>query len=1151
MERGILEPEAIEAMIDVSNRDTSAEFEVKLLSGKIQTRDVADRLLRAIEELAVGQHTEEHRLTYSYPDNMRVSIRGPENIHKICVSQSFKGIPADVERKTRYFESTSGRDLVDAPEVLSRFTLRSEKHIKKDFSGDVNEPKAHIRVIHRKSYMVEGGEFRIDFSAVKSRLFKKQYLRALLKNIPAYELEIEYIPRNPPRKPTEVRESLYNVIRPILAAYLGSPAILLQSEIQKYMQEFKFTGTRFYNIVSLNRAHVSRSRPFNILKGYTVTNKADGDRAGLYVARDRKLLLISRKGEHVMWTGLTATSDKFVEDFYDGEYLENKRLFCIFDTFRHRGKDTRQLPLFTTDEDIRTNPTSSRLGCARDFVKAINTDFNTSVAGFRIESKLFLAGDGPAMEEAIQTILDTEFEYPTDGLVFTPRSSPVAPPSELKGATWLRVYKWKPPHQNSIDFLLKFASNEPEYDPIAERMARKGTLYVSRSAGEDIVYPCETMTGEYTPPPVAADLKRIADTASRIPSVFQPSAPRDAEAHQIWVPVNRKKVPYDQEENRVEDNTIVECSYDTDTGRWNIMRTRHDKTFEYRVLRRPQYGQDIWAADNIWTLIHVPITADMIRSVVSNPPDDTFDDDAYYKEESGRDSVTVDLRGFHNRVKESQYMKYVMPGNSIFEMAVGRAGDLQKWIKSKASKVFGIDTASATMFNLPKGGACVRYLKEKSKGTTNLPKVLFAEGDMTKLFEEQGSHYMNIMLGKDEATTPYLKEFANVQHWDVMACQFAIHYACKDEETFKIFVQNVSNHCKSVFFGTCMDGMSVYSLLAGKNRYILRSSGRTFAQIDKKYDDEGEWKEEFGQEIEVTLESTDKPVTEYLVPFQKIVEMFGEAGFELLETKMFKDLYVAQSGISLDGSKQEFTSLHRTFAFKRVGEIGKKKEEDIYADMPPLEPGDDVEPEEEEEKKEEEIKIVEKTEKKVTLKKKEEEAPVESNIVFFFSKEPENKEFSSFYDTTFKLDDVEYKSAEHALQAIKAKTFGDEENFKKIVKAKSAQSAKSFGKKVDKFDDKIWDEKKEDVMRQILRAKFSQNPDARKKLLDTADKTIANADPRDNYWGIGTSATTTIAKNPSKWKGENKLGKLLMELREELRAEDEADEAAAAEKEEE
>ena len=1145
MERGIQEPEAVESLIDVANRDSSAEFEVKLLAGKIQTRDTAERLIQAIQSLSSGEHTEEHRLTYSYPDNMRVSIFTPENIHKVCVTQNFKGIAADVERKTRYFESTGGRDLVDAPEVLTRFTLRSEKHIKKDFSGDVNEPKAHIRVIHRKSYMVEGGEFRIDFSSVKSRMSKKQTLREVLKNIQTFELEIEYLPRNPPRKPSEVRASLYNIIQPILAAYLESPAILLQSEIQKYIQEFKFTGIRFYNIVSMNRSHLSKNRPHNILKGYTVTNKADGDRAGLYVARDRKVLCVTKKGEHVSWTGLIATSDKHAEDFLDGEFIEGHNLFCIFDTFRYKGKDVRQLPLFTTDEDIRINPTTSRLGCARDFVKSINTDFNTIVSGFRIETKLFLAGDGPAMEEAIQTILDTEFEYSTDGLIFTPRSSPVAPPTELRGSTWMNVYKWKPPHQNSIDFLLKFDSSESEYDPVYERLSRKGTLYVSKTAGEDIVFPCETLTGEYVPPPMSAELRRIAETSSRIPSVFQPSAPRDPEAHQVWVPINRKNIPYDLEENRIEDNTLVECSYDIDKGRWNVMRTRYDKTFEYRVLRRPQYGQDVWVADDIWGLIHVPITDAMLRTVVSNPPDDTFDDDAYYKEESNRDSVTVNLRGFHNRVKESQYLKYVVSGNTIFEIAVGRAGDMHKWTKSKATKVFGIDT-SPNSFNLPKGGACMRYLKEKMKGTRNLPKVLFAEGDMTKPLEDQESLYLSIVLGKTEASTPYLKEFAGLKHWDVMACQFAIHYACQSEEMFKIFVQNVKNHCKSVFFGTCMDGMSVYAMLAGKDRYILRSSGRTFAQIDKKYTDEGDWKEEFGQAIDVTLESTDKTMTEYLVPFTKITELMNEAGFDLLESKPFHDLYVGQTGIALDQSQQDYSFLHRTFAFKRRGDI--KEEESIEFDLPEMEKEEEhVEPAE----KEETPKIAEKTEKTVTLKKKvAEEAPKE-DIVFFFSKDPENKEFSSFYDTVFKLDDVEYKSAEHAFQAIKSKTFGDDEHFAKILKAKSAQSAKSFGKKVEKFEESVWNEKKDEVMKSILRAKFSQNPEIRKKLLDTGDKLLAEANPRDTYWGIGTSSSTAIAKNPTKWKGQNKLGKMLMELRTELRAEDEADEAAAEEKEEE
>ena len=1149
MERGIQEPAAIESLIDVANRDASAEFEVKLLAGKIQTRDTAERLLKTIESISDGKAIETHRLTYSFPEGIRVSVVDPINIHKVCVSQSFKGIALDVERKVSYFESTGGRDLIDAPEVLARFTLRSEKPIKKDYAGDVNDPKAHIRVINRKSYILNGGEFRIDFSQVKSRS-GKQDVRQVLKNIPNHELEIEYIPRKPTaRTPSEVRDALYRICETLLSSYLETPAILLQSEIQKYIQEFKFTGIRFYNIVSLDRVHITASRPHNILKGYTVTNKADGVRAGLYVSRDRKLLRITRGGEHVAWTGLVAADDKHAEDFLDGEYIEEKQLFCVFDIFRYKNKDVKSLPLFTTDEDIRENPGSSRLGCAREFVKTVGTDFRTVISGFRVETKLFLAGDGPAMEEAIQTILDTEFEYNTDGLVFTPRNAAVAPPAEMKGRVWLRAYKWKPPHQNSIDFLLKFDNSDTEYDAATEKLTRRGTLYVSRTPGEDIIYPCETLTGEYVSPKLPADLQRIAEMRDRVPSVFQPSAPRDPEAYHIWIPVNSKKIPYDLEEDRVEDNTVVECSYDLDSGRWSVMRTRHDKTYEYRVLRKPQFGQDINVADDIWRLIHVPISEAMLRQAVSNPPDDTFEDEAYYKDEENRESVTKNLRGFHNRVKESQYMKFIVPKNTLFELAVGRAGDLHKWIKAKASRVFGIDSSPGS-FSLPRGGACVRYLNEKKKTIMPLPKVLFAEGDFTKPFAEQKSRYLQIMLGSEDATTPYLQEFRGLRSWDVMACQFAIHYACESEETFKIFIDNVKNHCKSVFFGTCLDGKSVYTLLAGKARYILRSSGRTFAQLEKKYSDDGEWKPEFGQAVDVTLESTEKPMTEFLVPFEKITEMFAAAGFELLESKPFQELYTSQSGISLDESQQEYSFLHRTFAFKRRIE---EKVVEIEVPMIPVAPtvAPSVAPSVSSSVAPDSPDVAAPAAKKIVLKKKAAVASEpKEEIVFFFSKEPTNKEFSSFYDTTFKIDDVEYKSAEHAFQALKAKTFGDDASFAKIVKSKSAQSAKSFGKKVEKFEDATWDAKKDEVMKQILRAKFSQNLAIRKLLLDTGDKILAEANPRDSYWGIGTSSTTTIAKNPEKWKGQNKLGKFLIELRSELRAEDAADEEAATEEEE-
>jgi len=70
-----------------------------------------------------------------------------------------------------------------------------------------------------------------------------------------------------------------------------------------------------------------------------------------------------------------------------------------------------------------------------------------------------------------------------------------------------------------------------------------------------------------------------------------------------------------------------------------------------------------------------------------------------------------------------------------------------------------------------------------------------------------------------------------------------------------------------------------------------------------------------------------------------------------------------------------------------------------------------------------------------------------------------------------------------------------------------------------------WQQAKVDVMRAALRAKFTQHAAARALLLATGSAPLVEASPNDYVWGEGLDGT-----------GENLLGKLLMELREELRA---------------
>ena len=69
-----------------------------------------------------------------------------------------------------------------------------------------------------------------------------------------------------------------------------------------------------------------------------------------------------------------------------------------------------------------------------------------------------------------------------------------------------------------------------------------------------------------------------------------------------------------------------------------------------------------------------------------------------------------------------------------------------------------------------------------------------------------------------------------------------------------------------------------------------------------------------------------------------------------------------------------------------------------------------------------------------------------------------------------------------------------------------------------------WEEVKDEVMLQALRMKFSQNPEIVRELLATGDANIIEHMRNDAYWADGGDGT-----------GKNKLGLLLMQVREELK----------------
>lgn len=128
-----------------------------------------------------------------------------------------------------------------------------------------------------------------------------------------------------------------------------------------------------------------------------------------------------------------------------------------------------------------------------------------------------------------------------------------------------------------------------------------------------------------------------------------------------------------------------------------------------------------------------------------------------------------------------------------------------------------------------------------------------------------------------------------------------------------------------------------------------------------------------------------------------------------------------------------------------------------------------------------------------------------------------------------------YLCMEQYMMATKAKLFGDQEICELILKCSNPKEMKALGRKVQGFDQKVWDRFKYSIVLNGNWCKFNQNRALREFLLSTGDSVLVEASPYDNIWGIRLAANSPEAQDPMKWRGQNLLGFALMEVRDELR----------------
>ena len=113
--------------------------------------------------------------------------------------------------------------------------------------------------------------------------------------------------------------------------------------------------------------------------------------------------------------------------------------------------------------------------------------------------------------------------------------------------------------------------------------------------------------------------------------------------------------------------------------------------------------------------------------------------------------------------------------------------------------------------------------------------------------------------------------------------------------------------------------------------------------------------------------------------------------------------------------------------------------------------------------------------------------------------------------------------------------FGQHDLSKKIMATDNPQEQKKLGKThFPEFSAEIWDRNCYTVVKRGIRAKFQQNDEIKRILLDTGNAVLVEASPLDRIWGVGVGAEKAV--NVRTWRGKNLLGRALMEIRMDLKA---------------
>ena len=838
----------------------------------------------------------------------RFSIKGADEISAFCKSDQLPSNNVTIMSK-KPIQKKDLKDLSVRVRLSEEVQLANNNDNRTIYHNAAGKMK-HYRL--KKRYTVKLDDtYRADFTIVKSfqgTNFKKN----MSFSRQTYEIEIEYTGQKAPSS-----ESLMDYVFEALKSLYNETYFLSSQEKSKVLEEYKSVVGPFLsyknhqktfigpNLVTLERQNIipnaeDLSVTPNILVDYTVTEKADGERILVYIDSVGAVYMINNR-MNIMATGLT--SSKYKKTILDAEKVvtnDGSLAILCFDAYIRDGDLVADLPLVQVSKGKSKD---SRYVICKDVVQSIK-----SSDVIKIQAKTLKSYNG--IEEFCSIcamMLNQGYDYHTDGLIFTPASLVVGSTKLSQkvtlGGTWEHVFKWKPPSQNTIDF--QVVASQPKIKRVDDET---GKMYMEFNLFVGSV--------------VCTPKDFIENSFSKTNRNYKPKLFDFAPTVKIYLD-DSINLPRCINFDNIYDGMIVEMAYDISTKSWIPLRARYDK-YEQYVKTKEITANSYQNALSVWRTIQNPISKDILTkpgeikklNITEIQPNE---EQKYYSRIYSRDkSATLPMLTFHNYWIKNRMLLTPVRGKradpaSLLDLGCGKGGDLNKWIDNNYTTVVGIDISQDNIIN-PIDGIYNRISQNKyyQKHWTYvfLPLNAGAELDaenVNNIKDEYTRNLASVMLGlRMSFQVQNFQKYAGLlkpssYKYDVVSCQFAIHYFYENAEKFETFIKNAVSRMKpgGHFIGTCFDGKAVDKLFKSEQSEKV-VGGNGVWRLHKLYDKYSS--SAYGQRIGVYIETINQYIEEFLVDFDNLVTIFRKYGLRLLNVAEIEKLRLPDSTQTFDKS---------------------------------------------------------------------------------------------------------------------------------------------------------------------------------------------------------------------------------------------------------